>query len=86
MELYFVLLLQKGHSITEKICEKYDGSNVRSQPVFRALETMAAPSQYILSLVTYIANNREYLGLKFSVHGIDTRNNSQLHRSIANLT
>lgn len=81
-----MLILQKGHSVTENICEKYDGSTIRSQPVFRALEIMVVPSQYISSLATYIANNREYLNLKFSMYGINTRKKLQLHRSIANLT
>lgn len=81
-----MLILQKGHSVTEKVYEKYDGSNIRSQPVFRALEIMAVPSQHILTLATYIANNREYLSLKFSICEINTRNKLQLHRSIANLT
>jgi hypothetical protein len=85
MELYFVVILQKGHSFTEKICEKYDGGKIRSQPVFRAMEIMAVPSQYIYSLMTYTANNREYLSLKFSIHEINTRNKLQLHRPITNL-
>jgi hypothetical protein len=86
MELYFVVILQKGHSVTEEICEKYDGGKIRSQPVFRALEIMAVSSQYILSLKTCIANNREYFNLKFYMHGINTINKLQLHRSITNLT
>jgi hypothetical protein len=59
---------------------------IRSQPVFRALEMMAVPSQYVLSLMTYIANNREYLSFKFSVHEINTRNKLLLCRQIANPT
>jgi len=86
MELYFVVILQKGHSVTEEICGKYDGVKIRNQPVFRALETMAVPSQYILSLMTCIANNTEYFSLKFSIRGINARNKLQLHRPIANPT
>lgn len=45
MKLYFGVILQKGHSVTEEICEKYDEGKIRSKPVFRALEIMAVPSQ-----------------------------------------
>lgn len=76
----------KGHSVTEEIYEKCDGGKIRSKLVFRALEIMALLSQYILSSMTYIANNREYFSLKFSIRGINTRNKLQLHRPIANLT
>jgi len=86
MELYFVVILQKGQSVTEQICEKYDGGKIRSQPVFRALEIMAVPSKYILSLMTCIENNGGYFSLKFSIHEINTRNKLQFHRPIANIT
>ena len=56
------------------------------EPVFRALEILPVSPQYILSLMTYMANNMEHFSFKFSVHGINTRKKLQLHRAIANPT
>jgi hypothetical protein len=59
-------------------------SRVSYKPLFKALEILTLPSQYILSLITFLAHNLEYFTFNSSVHNINTRKRLQLHRPIAN--
>jgi hypothetical protein len=54
--------------------------------LFKTLEILTLPSQYILSLMTFLAHNLEYFTFNSSVHNINTRKRLQLHRSIENST
>ena len=44
------------------------------------------PSQYVLSLMTFLANNLEYFTFQSSIHEINTRGRVQMQKPIANLT
>jgi hypothetical protein len=61
-------------------------SRVSSKPLFKSLGILTLPSQYLLSLMTFLARNLEYFTFNSSVHNINTRKRLQLHRAIANST
>jgi hypothetical protein len=61
-------------------------SRVSCKPLFKTIQILTLPSQYILSLITFLAHNPEYFTFNSSVHNIDTRKRLQLHRPIANST
>jgi hypothetical protein len=50
----------------------------------RGILTM--PSQYILSLITFLANNLEYFTFQSSIHEIKTSGRVQMQKPIDNLT
>jgi hypothetical protein len=54
--------------------------------LFKKLETLPIPCQYIFSLMNYILNNQEHFQTNSSIHSIDTRNKHHLHRPNANLS
>jgi hypothetical protein len=58
-------------------------SRVSCKPLFKTLEILTLPSQYILSLMTFLAHNLEYFTFNSSVHNTDTRKRLQLHRPLA---
>ena len=64
------------------------GSTFRAshKPLFKTLEILTMPSQYILSLMTFLANNLEYFSFQSSIHEINTRRKVQMHKPIANTT
>jgi hypothetical protein len=57
-------------------------SRVFCKPLFKTLEILTLPSQYILSLMTFLTHNLEYFTFNSSVHNINTRKRLQLHRPI----
>jgi hypothetical protein len=59
-------------------------SRASCKPLFKALEILTLPLQYILSLMTFLVYNLEYFTFNFSIHSINTRKKLQLHRPIAN--
>jgi hypothetical protein len=61
-------------------------SSISYKPLLRALEILALPSQYELSLMPFLVHNLEYLTFNFSVHSINTRKKVQLHRQVANFS
>jgi hypothetical protein len=54
------------------------------KPLFKALEILTLPLQYVLSLMTFLVHNLEYFTCNFSIHSINTRKKLQLYRLIAN--
>jgi hypothetical protein len=54
--------------------------------LFKTLRILTMPSQYILSLMTFLANNLEYFTFQSSIHEINTRGRVQMQKPIANLT
>jgi hypothetical protein len=63
------------------------GSTFRAcKPLFKTLGILTMPSQYVLSLMTFLANNLEYFTFQSSIHEINTRGRVQLQKPIANLT
>ena len=47
---------------------------------------MTLPSQYILSLLVFVAKNRDLFLSNSEIHNINTRNNYNLHLPTTNLT
>jgi len=52
--------------------------------LFQALEILTLPSQYILSLMTFLIHNLQYITFNFPVHGINTSEKVLLHKPTAN--
>jgi hypothetical protein len=52
--------------------------------LFKKLEILTLPSQYIYSLMSFFIGNQENFLTNSSVHSINTRNKHHLHRPIAN--
>jgi hypothetical protein len=65
---------------------------VSSQPrtprrsLFKKLEILPIPCQYIFSLMNFILNNQVHFQTNSSIHSIDTKNKHHLHRPNANLS
>jgi len=53
--------------------------------LFKKLEILTVPSQYICSLMSFFVGNQEKFQTNSSVHNINTRNKHHLHRPVANL-
>ena len=52
--------------------------------LFKKLEILTDPGQYIYSLTSFFIGNQENFQTNSSVHSINTRNKHHLHRPIAN--
>jgi hypothetical protein len=54
--------------------------------LFKRLEILTLQCEYIFSLKIFIAKNQEMFPTNSHIHTVNTRNNNQLHRPIANLS
>jgi hypothetical protein len=54
--------------------------------LFKKLEILTVPSQYMYSLMSFFIGNQEKFQTNSSVHNINTRNKLHLHRPVANLS
>jgi hypothetical protein len=54
--------------------------------LFKRLDVLPVPCQYIFSLMTFVVDNLGSFHTNSFVHGLNTRNKTQLHRPIANLS
>jgi hypothetical protein len=54
--------------------------------LFKKLEILPIPCQYIVSLMNFILNNQEHFQTNSSIHSTDTKNKHHLHRPNANLS
>jgi hypothetical protein len=54
--------------------------------LFKKLEILPVPWQYIFSLMNFFVNNQENFQTNSSVHSINARNKHLLHRPTANLS
>ena len=50
---------------------------------FQSSEILILPSQYTLSLMTFLSQTLKIYTFNFTVHGINTRNKLQLHKPTA---
>jgi hypothetical protein len=75
----------------------YDSDNTLLKPVvplfssfkreyFRNLKILPIQSQYIFSLALYVATNKNHFIINYEIHGINTRNRSNLHKPLSCLT
>jgi hypothetical protein len=54
--------------------------------LFKNLKILPLPSQYILSLLLFVVNNRDKFKLKSDVHNINTRQKYNFHHPSSNLS
>jgi hypothetical protein len=54
--------------------------------LFKKLNILPAPCQYILSLMLFIIDNQQDFSTNACVHGLDTRNKNHLHLPALSLT
>jgi hypothetical protein len=54
--------------------------------LFKKLDILTVPSQYIYSLMSFFIGNQEKFQTNSSVHNINTINKHHLHRPVANLS
>jgi hypothetical protein len=54
--------------------------------LFKKLEILPIPCQYVFSLMNFILNNQEHFQTNSSIHSRDTRNKHHLHRPNVNLS
>jgi hypothetical protein len=54
--------------------------------LFKRIEILALPCEYILSLMNFIVNNQEHFQTNSAIHSVNTKNNYQLHRPIAKIS
>ena len=54
--------------------------------LFKKLEILSIPRQYILSLMSFIINNQKIFQTNSSIHNMNTRNKNHLHRPNAKLS
>ena len=74
--------------LQKKIIRIMAGTQPRTscRSLFKQLEILHVPCQYILSLINFIINNQENFQTNASLHNINTRNKHHLHRTNANLS
>jgi hypothetical protein len=53
--------------------------------LFKKLESLRVPGQYIFSLMNFFVNNQENFRTNSSVHSINTRSKHHLYKPITNL-
>ena len=53
---------------------------------FKRLEKLLLQSQYLLSLLLFVANNEEHFRWNFEIHGFNTKNKTNLHPPPSKLT
>jgi hypothetical protein len=54
--------------------------------LFKKLDILPVPCQYIFSLMMFVVDNEDNFQINLSIHGVHTRNKTQRHRPIANLS
>jgi hypothetical protein len=59
---------------------------VSCRNLLRKLEILPLASQYILSLMLFVVQNKNELMVNSEIHGINTRQHSNLHQPLSNLT
>jgi hypothetical protein len=73
---------------TEENCHIIAGAQPRTSctSLFKQLENLPFPCQYVLSLTDFTINNQENFHTHSTIHNINTRNKHHLHRPNANLS
>jgi hypothetical protein len=61
-------------------------SRASCKPLFKTLGIVTMSSQYILSLMTFLANNLEHFTFQSSIHETNTRRKVQMQKPVTNLT
>jgi hypothetical protein len=61
------------------------GDRDYSRILLKKLKILPLMTQYILSLLIFVVNNRDQFLINSEIHNINTRQNSNLHLLLANL-
>jgi hypothetical protein len=79
---------RKIFTLQKKIVRIMVGAHPRTpcRSLFKKLEILLVPCQYIFSLMNFFVNNRASFQTNSSVYSINTRNKKHLHGPIANLS
>jgi hypothetical protein len=79
---------RKIFTLQKKIIRIMIGAHPRTscRRLFKKLEILPVPSQYIYLLMNFFVNNQEDFQTNSSIHNINTRNKHQLYRPTANLS
>jgi hypothetical protein len=79
---------KKIFTLQKKIVRLMAGAKPRNscRSLFKRLEILTLPCEYIFSLLLFIVNNQEHSQTNSAVHSVSTRNKNQLHRPITNLS
>jgi IS1 family transposase len=80
--------IRKIFTVQKKIIRIVVGAHPRTscRSLFKKLEILPVPCQYIFSLMNFLVDNQENFQTNSSIHSINTRNKHHLHRPIANLS
>jgi hypothetical protein len=79
---------KKIFTLQKRIIRIMVGTHPRTscKRLFKELDILTVPSQYIYSLMIFSIGNQEKFQTNSSVHNINTRNKHHLHRPVANLS
>ena len=61
------------------------GARFPCRSLFKKLDILPVPCIYLHSLMMFVVSNPESFQTNFSVHGMEMRNKTPLHRPLANL-
>jgi hypothetical protein len=61
-------------------------TGIRNREYFKRLKILPLQSQYLLSLLLFVAKNPDYFRLNSEIHGFNTKNKGNLHLPPTNLT
>jgi hypothetical protein len=62
------------------------GAKSSCRNLFKKLDILPAPCQYIFSLMLFVVDNQKHFQIKLSIRGLDTRNKNRLYVPIVNLS
>jgi hypothetical protein len=62
------------------------GTRDSCRELFKILKVLPLRSQYILSLVLFVVNNKKHFKINSEIHSINTRNNSNLYQPLTHLS
>jgi hypothetical protein len=81
-------VVMKIFTLQKKIIRIMIGTHPRTscRRLFKKLDILPVPSQYIYSLMSFFVNNQENFQTNSSIPNINTRNKHHLHRPTANLS
>ena len=77
------------HSFVQKLkinVKMHGEHNVKCRNMFKQLEILSVPCQYIFSLMDFIVSNQKKKFKNSSLHNINTRNKQHLYRPNANVS
>jgi hypothetical protein len=80
--------MQQVFKLQNRVVRVMSGTGPRSscRNLFKKLNTLPVPCQYILSLMLFIIDNQQHFFTNAHVHGLGTRNKNNLYLPVQSLT